>query len=154
MRWPSRSKPAPPASFAVGPYRLDGAIEGLGGLLEFSPSEYAAMGRQFVGEKDYNALPVDFLGRSWDVMVQAVHGRICAIAPYVSLTDSREAERVAKQVFLHCGEQLGEPAERRENSVLWRTRDGSVLLRTEAGAGSFRIGLFLTSDAIGHLQRL
>jgi hypothetical protein len=81
MRWPFRSKPAPPASFAVGPYRLDGAIEGLGGLLEFSPSEYAAMGRQFVGEKDYNALPVDFLGRSWDVMVQAVHGRICAIAP-------------------------------------------------------------------------
>src|SRR5262245_20766563 len=61
MRWPFRSKPAPPASFAVGPYRLDGAIEGLGGLLEFSPSEYAAMGRQFVGEKDYNALPVDFL---------------------------------------------------------------------------------------------
>jgi hypothetical protein len=83
-----------------------------------------------------------------------VHGRICAIAPYVSLSDSREAERVAKQVFAHCGEQFGEPAERRENSALWRTRDGSVLLRTEAGAGSFRIGLFLTSDAIGHLQRL
>ena len=72
MRWPFERKTSPPESFAVGPFKLDGSIEGLGGLIEFSPSEYAALGRQFVGEKDYDALPADFLGHSWDVMVQAV----------------------------------------------------------------------------------
>ena len=154
MRWPFHAKTAPPESFAIAQYRLDRSIEGLGGLIEFSPSEYAALGRQFVGEKDYTALPVSFLGRSWEVMVQAVRGRICVIAPYVLLTDGREADRIAKQLFAYCAERLGRPAEQHDNSALWRTRDGSVLLRTEETAGSFRVGLFLTSDAIRNLQRL
>src|SRR5262249_27223855 len=83
MRWPFERKTSPPESFAVGPYKLDGSIEGLGGLIEFSPTEYAALGRRFVGERDYDALPVDFLGHPWEVMVQAVNGRISAIASYL-----------------------------------------------------------------------
>src|SRR6266566_2055268 len=92
MRWPFQGKAAPPETFAVGRYKLDGSVEGLGGLIEFSPSENAAMGRQFVGEKNYNAVPVSFLGRPWEVMVQAVHGRICAIAPYLLLANRRDAD--------------------------------------------------------------
>jgi len=99
MRWPFQGKAAPPESFAIGKYKLDGSVEGLGGLIEFSPNEYAAMGRQFVGEKDYNALPVTFLGRPWEVMVQAVHGRICAIARICSWTTRRTRSASQRRPF-------------------------------------------------------
>ena len=154
MRWPFQGKAFPRESFAIGRYRLDGSVEGLGGLIEFAPSEYAAMGRQFVGEKDYNALPVAFLGRSWEVMVQAVHGRICAIAPYLLVANRGDADRIATETFRYCVEELGKPAERHTDFFRWRTRDGSVILRTETTAAGFRIGLFLTSGSIANLQRL
>jgi len=154
MRWPFQGKARPRESFAVGRYRLDGSIEGLGGLIEFSPSEYAAIGRRFVGEKNYNALPVSFLGRPWEVMVQAVHGRICAIAPYVLLANGRDADRIMTATFRYCVEELGKPAEQQADFFRWRTSDGSVMLRTEETADGFRIGLFLTSSSIGNLQRL
>src|SRR5713226_7448032 len=140
MRWPFQDKAAPPETFAVGRYRLDGSIEGLGGLIEFSPSENAAMGRQFVGEKNYNALPVSFLGRPWEVMVQAVHGRICAIAPYLLAANRQDAERIATESFHYCAERLGKPAEQKSGIFRWRTNDGSVMLRTEETADGFRIG--------------
>jgi len=154
MRWPFQGKASPRESFPIGGYKLDGSVEGLGGLIEFSPTEYAAIGRQFVGEKNYNALPVTFLGRPWEVMVQGVRGRICAIAPYVLLANRREADRTAMEIFRYCMEALGEPAERQTDSFLWRTTDGTVMLRTEETADGFRIGLVLTSNSIGHFQRL
>jgi hypothetical protein len=154
MRWPFERKTSPPESFAVGPFKLDGSIEGLGGLIEFSPSEYAALGRQFVGEKDYDALPADFLGHSWDVMVQAVHGRISAIAAYLLIKNREEAHRAAKQIFRHCVEALGKPAEGETESFLWRTSDGTVMLKTETTPEGFKIGLILTSSAVHHFRRV
>jgi hypothetical protein len=154
MRWPFQGKAPLPESFPVGQYKLDGSIEGLVGLIEFSPNEYAAIGRQFVGEKDYNALPITFLGRPWEVMVQAVRGRICAIAPYLLLADSRDADRIVMETFQYCVEQLGKPAERKADFFLWRVSDGSVILKTEETADGLRIGLFLTSSSMPNLQRL
>jgi hypothetical protein len=154
MRWPFRGKAAPPETFPIGRYRLDGSVERLGGLIEFSPSEYAAIGRQFVGEKNYNALPVGFLGRPWEVMVQAVHGRICAIAAYLLLANRRDADRIVTETRRYCVEELGKPAEQETDFFLWRTSDGSIILRTEETAAGFRIGLFLASSSIGNLQRL
>jgi hypothetical protein len=154
MRWPFQGKASPRESFPIGRYQLDGSVEELGGLVEFSPDEYAAMGRQFIGEKDYNALPVDFLGRAWEVMVQAVHGRICAIAPYLLLENSGDANRVALETFQYCVEQLGKPAEQQTGFFLWRTTNASVILKTQETAEGFRVGLFLTSSSIGNLQRL
>jgi hypothetical protein len=45
----------------VGEYRLDESVEKITGLVEFSAKEYAAMGRQFEGEKKYSAHPTSFL---------------------------------------------------------------------------------------------
>ena len=154
MRWPFQDKAAPPETFAVGRYKLDGSIEGVGGLIEFSPHEYAAIGRQFVGEKDYSALPVEFLGRQWEVMVQAVYGRICAIAPYVMVANRRDANRLVTEVFRYCVDELGKPAEQQTDFCLWRTSDGTVILKTEETPDGFRIGLFLSSNATRNLQRL
>jgi hypothetical protein len=154
MRWPFQGKASPPESFPIGKYKLDGSVEGLGGLIEFSPSEYAAIGRQFVGEKDYNALPVSFLGRPWEVMVQAVHGRVCAIAPYLLADDKQDAQRIATETFRFCVEQLGKPAQQKPGFFLWNTTDGTVILRTEETDDELRIGLVLTSSCVSNLRRL
>ncbi len=61
------TNPSPRHLFPVGEYRLDAPVNGLAGLKEFSTEEYAVMGRHFEGEIDYNAPPVDFLGRQWQL---------------------------------------------------------------------------------------
>jgi hypothetical protein len=154
MRWPFHGKASRRESFSFGRYKLDGTVEGLGGLIEFSPNEYAAMGRQFVGEKDYNALPVTFLDRPWEVMVQAVRGRICALAPYLLLASSQDADRIFLETFHYCVGRLGKPAEQKEDFFLWHTTDGTVILKLEETPDGFRIGLFLTASSIGNFERL
>jgi hypothetical protein len=72
-------------SFSVGPYRLDAPVGDLTGLVEFSTAEYAIIGRLFKGEKSYNAPPVQFLGRRWQLRIQTVNGQICKIAPHAEL---------------------------------------------------------------------
>jgi hypothetical protein len=47
-------------------YRLDDLIGKFADLVELSSAEYAAIGRQFEGERNYNAPPTLFLGRSWN----------------------------------------------------------------------------------------
>jgi len=95
MRWSFRAKPRAYTSFPIGEYRLDASIDGLIGLVEFSPAEYAMMGRQFEGETNYNAPPVTFLGRPWKVMLGTVHGRIYKIAPYLEPATKQEANPIA-----------------------------------------------------------
>ena len=150
---PFQTKAPPPEIFSVGKYTLGGSIDGLGGLVEFSPAEYAAMGRRFVGEKNYNALPVTWLGRPWEVMVQTVHGRISAIAPH-SLIANREAAAVFQEVFRFCEQTLGEPVDPQPNFCFWQVPDGTVVLRSEATPDGTRIGLVLTSNAALKFPRL
>ena len=150
---PFQTKTPPPEIFSVGKYTLGGSIEGLGGLVEFSPAEYAAMGRRFVGERNYNALPVTLLGRPWQVMVQAVHGRISAIAPHL-LVANREAAAAFQEIFRFCEETLGHPVDRQANFCLWQVPDGTVVLRSEGSADGTRIGLVLTSNAALNFPRL
>ncbi len=85
MRWPFQAKAPTHASFPVDTYRLDASIDGLAGLVEFSPLEYATMGRQFEGETGYNAPPVTFLGQQWNLMLGTVHSKIYKIAPHLEV---------------------------------------------------------------------
>ena len=64
------------SSFPIGEYRIDAPVEGMVGLREFLASEYAVIGRQFEGEKNYCGPPFEFLGRQWDLMLGTVNGRI------------------------------------------------------------------------------
>jgi hypothetical protein len=107
----------------------------------------AASGRGFVGEKNYDALPVAFLGRPWEVMVQIVHGTIAAIAPYLVVPSRREAETVFTETFRFCGQRLGEPAERQSDFCVWQLAEATVVLPREAAVAGLRIGLVLTSIA-------
>ncbi len=117
MPWPFRSKAPTRASFSVGSYRLDAPVGNLTGLVEFSAEEYADMGRQFKGEKNYNAPPVQFLGRTWRIMIQTVNGQICKIAPYIELTSKLEADHVAMEELQYSVTALGNPNEQKMGAL-------------------------------------
>lgn len=139
-------------SFPVGPYRLDGALEDLTGLKEFSEAEYAVMGRQFEGAVNYNAPPVKFLDRPWNLSLQVVNGRIVKIAPHVLLPSKSEANPAAMQTLQFCNAQLGAPAEKRTGLFRWHTADGNVILQTAETKEGLAINLFLTARSIRDLR--
>ena len=143
----------PPASFPVGVYRLDGSIEGLPDLIEFSPDEYETMGRYFESEKNYNAPLVNFLGRTWHLKIGTAHGKIHKIAPYLVLTNKDEANSVALETLQFCNERLGKPADQRTGLFVWDTSDGNVILQTGETAEGNVIGVFLTSRSVQNLER-
>lgn len=140
-------------SFPIGKYRLDDSVETFTGLVEFSPAEYAAMGRQFKGENNYNAPPALHVGHSWKVKLQSVNGQICKIASYV-LANKQEASPIAMRTLQYCREQLGPPAEQKTGVFVWDTTDGNVILLTRETDEGLVISLSLTSRSIRNFERL
>ena len=134
--------------FSVGEYKLDATVAGFSGLTEFSPKEYAVLGRAFEGETDYDARPVMFLGRSWQLQLATVHGRIYKIAPYVILKDKGEANALAIESLHYCTAQLGKPTEQRTGFFVWDAIDGNVVLQTAEIAEGFSVSIFLTSQSV------
>lgn len=101
-----KNAPTASASLPIGKYRLDMPIEGLMGLTEFSRFEYATFGREFDGEKDYNAPSLEFLRRRWKVALGTVKGRVFKIALYFD-TDSKEtAVDASSDVMQLCQQRL------------------------------------------------
>lgn len=98
------------ASFPIGPYHLDAPVDSVAGLREFSSDEYAIMGRQFHGEINYSAPPVEFLGRQWHLMLGTVNGTIYKIAPFLEAQRKAEANPVAMATRQYCTKMLGKPA--------------------------------------------
>jgi hypothetical protein len=141
-------------SFPVGPYRLDDALEDFTGLKEFSEAEYAVMGRQFEGAANYNAPPVKFLDRPWNLSLQVVNGQIVKIAPHVLLLNKSEANLAAMQTLQFCNARLGAPAEQRTGLIRWHTADGNVILQTAETKEGMAINLFLTAKSIRGLRLL
>jgi hypothetical protein len=147
-------------SFPIGEYKLGASTDGLRRLTEFAESEYALMGREFEGEKNYNAPTVEFLGNSWKLMLGTVHGRIYKIAPYLEDLNIEEANCIGTETFHYCWEKLGEPTEYKDGFPLgtgffiWQTTDGNVILQTVEAAGSYSINLFITSKLAGNFESL
>jgi hypothetical protein len=148
MPWPFRARSRPHASFAVASYNLDAPIGDLRGMVEFSAEEYATMGKQFKGERSYNAQPVHFLGYSWQIMLQTVNGQISKIAPHMELTSKAEANRVATATLEFCTSLLGKPNKQETGLFIWDTTDGNVLLQTAENMEGLAINLFLTSRSV------
>jgi hypothetical protein len=148
------SLPANRTIFPLGVYKLDETVDGLAGLKEFSTIEYDAMGRQFVGEVNYNAPPLMFIGRPWSLKLQTLGGRIRKIAPYVVLASEQEASQIAAKVLGYCRERLGLPAEHRTGLVSWNVSDGNVVLSTGNTDQGWCVSLFLTSSRITDYQRI
>lgn len=139
--------------FPIGDYKLDEPVVGLSGLKEFTPTEYSVMGRRFEGETDYDAPSVMFLGRSWQLQLGTVHGKIYKIAPYLKLREKQDASTVAMECLRYCTVKLGKPAEQRTGFFVWDARDGNAILQTAELADGFGVSIFLTSSSVKNFKR-
>ena len=142
------------SSFPIGEYRIDAPVEGIAGLREFSPAVYAVMGRQFEGEKNYFGLPVEFLGRQWDLMLGTVNGRIYKVAPLLEARSKQEANPIAMETLRYCTKRLGNPISQKTGLFTWDTTDGNVILQTTETAEGLAINLFVTTRAVRNFKRL
>lgn len=134
-----------------------GSIHGLSEsheLVELTPDEYKFFAREFKNEKTYNAPPTSFLGRSWNVMLGTVAGRIWKVAAFVELDNLSESQALIDVARKHCISHLGRPTEEQPGLVTWDTRDGNVILRTASIMGTVEIHLFVTSTAAGSFERV
>lgn len=146
--WPFKKKVPKYTSFPVGIYRLSDQIDTIEGLVELSEAEYQVMTRNFDGEHIYKAPTVMFIGRPWNMMLGAVHGRIYKLAPYLEMGDKQEANRLAFDALSYCRSQLGKPSQQETGLFIWDTIDGNVILQTADAADGFAINLFITSNAV------
>lgn len=133
------------SSFSVGPYKLAASIEDLRGLAEFSASEYEIMGKQFAGEKNYNAPAAPFLGATWKIKLQTVNGKICKIAPYLVLMDGKAASLCEGKLAQFCIDRFGQPSEQHPGLSIWDAPDGNIVLRTGRVGEEWCVGLFVTA---------
>jgi hypothetical protein len=141
--------------FDFGKYRLDQKIDDFAGLEEFSPLEYEAIKRTFKGERNYNAPPVNFLGRSWQLMLSNVHRQIHKIAILISLPTKQEGNSIEMEALQYCKERLGPPSEQRTSFFFWDRNDANVVLQTTTkGADGFLVAMFLTSVSVRQLELL
>jgi hypothetical protein len=147
MGWSLQEKAAE-RRFSVGKYHLDMSVDSLPGLTEFTEKEYEVMGRTFQGEANYNAPPVEFLGRPWKLMLGTVNRHVYKIAPYLELQDKTEANRMALATLGYCTAQLGKPVNERAGIFTWKTSDGNVILQTGAAADGFAVNLFVTTKNV------
>jgi hypothetical protein len=138
--------------FPIAEYKLDAPVAGFPGLKEFSPTEYTVLGSPFEGETDYNAPPVVFLGRHWQLQLGTVHGKIYKIAPYLLLKNKQDANEAAMETLRYCTTELGKPAEQRSGFFVWDASDGNVVLQTAESADGFSVSIFLTSRSVRTLK--
>ena len=151
---PKGSRAGLPSSFPIGVYRIDSPTPISHELVELTAEEYKFFARMFKNEKTYKAPPVVFLGRSWNVMLGTVDGRVWKVAAFVELDNMAEAKRLTDEVMKYCISQLGKPAEQQPHLITWDTRDGNVILQTATVMGTAAINLFVTSRAAGSFEQL
>jgi hypothetical protein len=139
-------------SFPIGNYKLN-AIADVTSLTEFSAFEYTVMGRQFEGETNYNAPPVNFLNREWKLQLGTVNGKIYKIAPFLECENRKEADLATNDTLSYCKQKMGKPSEEKSGLVVWDTADGNVVLQPLDKAGLLGVALFLTSNAVRNFKR-
>lgn len=142
-----------PSCFSIGAYKIDESVKGIGGLREFSADEYAIMGRTFVGEECFNAPAIEFLGRTWNLMLGTVSGKVYRIAIFLELQSKQEANSIATTALQYCIAMLGKPASQITGMFTWDTTDGNVLLQTAETVQGLGINLFVTSRTVRNYRR-
>ncbi len=129
------------------------SIEGLTELVEFSPGEYATMGRQFEGEANYKAAPVAFLGREWELQLGTVHGLVYKIAPYLDFMTREQSAPIVREVLMYCTAELGTPSSVKGDLHIWDTSDGNVIVQDAETPAGVLISVFATSNAVRSFKR-
>lgn len=133
-------------------YKLDMSTNNLPGLIELSPAEYTALGREpeFAGEKVFHAPPADFLGFEWDIRLGVIGRNVYKIVALLECNDLSGEDKAFSVAYDYYVHQLGEPSERREPLITWDAVDGNAILQRQAAAGAYYVLLFLTSKSVLH----
>ena len=145
-------KMSAPQSLSIGEYKLD-AIVDVNGMTEFSAVEYAFMGQEFEGEKNYNAPTVTFLNREWKLQLGTVNGKIYKIAPFLECEDRKNADLMTKETLAHCTAEMGKASKTQKGLIFWDTTDGNVVLQPIGPAGPLCVSLFITSNSVRNFKR-
>jgi len=144
----------PKLCFPIGQYSLRDRVDKCGPLVEFSRTEYEAMGRQFRNEKNFNAAPTIFLDRPWMIQIQTVNGEITKIAPHILMANEEDATQIAADALDYCTRQFGSPVRLNTGLFSWKASDGNGILQTNNTSDGWLVSLFLTSSSVRDLEQL
>jgi hypothetical protein len=130
------------------PYEIESLADSLPDLHEFSTSEYSLLPKSFAHERIYNASPMLFAGKQWDVVIGAINGRIYKLAPCISMFSEKEANAAFLEIHQLCVRAFGNATEHRIGQAIWDCSDGNVILRQAGALGYHQIDLIVTSSAV------
>jgi len=146
--WRSGIRPSA-SEFRLGGYCLGMPLQDIQGLREITKQEYAFFGKESEQEVVYHANPTEFLGRTWEMMVGTVEGKIYQFGASLSF-DARNAEKemgdLIRCVYEHCEMFLGVPTEEKRGFIIWGTESGKVIFQyavlkeTETFAANIFVG--------------
>jgi hypothetical protein len=137
------------AEFRLGDYRLDMQLNDINGLKELTSQEYAVFGRDSLQETIYHANPTEFLGRTWEIMVGTIEGKIYQLGASLSFS-ANKAEKEMSELIRNIYERfemfLGTPTEETRGNIVWDTETGKVIFQyavlkeTETFAANIFVG--------------
>jgi hypothetical protein len=137
------------AEFRVGDYRLDMRLQDITDLKEFTSQEYAVFGRESLQETIYHANATEFLGRTWEIMIGTMEGKIYQIGASLAFSAvgvEKEMSELIRNVYERCEMFLGTPTEEIRGNVIWDTKTGKVIFqyaviqKTNTFAANFFVG--------------
>lgn len=118
--------------FPLGDYRLDMRLRDIKELRELTKQEYALFGRESLQEVIYQAGPTEFLGRTWDMKVGTIEGKIYQLGASLAFSANnaeKEMTEFIRGVYEHCEGLLGTPTEERQGNIIWDTETGKVIFQ-------------------------
>ena len=80
------------SEFRLGDYRLDMRLQDIRGLKEITKPEYNFFGKESEQEVVFHANPTEFLGRTWEMMIGTIEGKLYQLGASLSF-DAQNAEK-------------------------------------------------------------
>lgn len=120
------------AEFILGDYRLDMRLQDIKDLRELTKQEYAVFGRDSLQEVVYHADPTEFVGRTWNMMVGTIEGKIYQLGASLAFSADnaeKETRELIRNVYEYCEPLLGVPTEETQGYFIWDTDTGKVIFQ-------------------------
>lgn len=154
MIWPfSRERRA---CFPVGPYRLNGSITALPGMIDLSAAELLALDSQvqFQGERILHAPSVNFLDHNWDTILGTVDNQIYKVALQISGLSRSDGGAITRSVLVYITKQQEKRPKSEGPMSVWNAADGNIIFQDAWLGTEFVLNLFLTSSAVAGFHRI
>ena len=140
----------------IGPYRLDMNTPDASKLVELTEAEKRALNPivEFKNERIYHALPAEFTGGSWEIVLGAVDDRVYKISAMLVLENHEQRNGMWRKLDGMLRTSLGAPASAAATIIDWDTEDGNVVMNRADAGGAYVVVLTLTSRAVASFERI